>query len=286
MIKYKSAVDFRMALEERLKQVGAKDSVPVDRLRRKVAFDRFLVRIFSKGMSGKAQWLLKGGYALEYRLGWISRATTDIDFTVRSVAAKTADDMRGVLQEFMQTDSGDWFDFRISEAAQDIHQALYGGWRFPVNCMLAGRTFSKFSVDVNIGDAVVLEPESETDKNSLLGFAGIQPTTAILLPRGQQFAEKIHAYTLPRENPSRVKDLVDLILLIEEQKLPAKGELIRALKATFDQRHSHSIPKSIPVPPNTWKDTYAALAEDCGVSAKTIGIAHINLDTFWKKLFE
>jgi hypothetical protein len=37
-----------------------------------------------------------------------------------------------------------------------------------------------------------------------------------IISQEQQFAEKVHAYTLPRKTPnSRVKDLVDILLLIE-----------------------------------------------------------------------
>jgi len=41
-----------------------------------------------------------------------------------------------------------------------------------------------------------------------------------LIAREQQFAEKIHAYTLPRSaTNSRVKDLVDMALLISDSTL-------------------------------------------------------------------
>ena len=69
-----------------------------------------------------------------------------------------------------------------------------------------------------------------------LGFAGIQPSRVWAIAREQQFAEKLHAYTLPRNSAnSRVKDLVDMTLLI------ASGELDRrrvadALHLTFERR--------------------------------------------------
>jgi hypothetical protein len=97
----------------------------------------------------------------------------------------------------------------------DLDAAPYGGARYPVETRLDVRTFVTFHLDVGIGDALVEPPEWLTGQG-ILDFAGIPPIRAAALPREQQFAEKLHAYTLPhgeRVN-TRVKDLVDLTLLI------------------------------------------------------------------------
>jgi len=65
----------------------------------------------------------------------------------------------------------------------------------------------------------------------------------------QQFAEKLHAYTLPRSNVNtRVKDLVDMVLLFESGKLNALATA-EAFKLTFERRSTHEIPLSLPAPP-------------------------------------
>ncbi len=46
---FKTAADFRKSLEARLKNIAATKNEPLQRLRRKVAFDRFLARLFSSG---------------------------------------------------------------------------------------------------------------------------------------------------------------------------------------------------------------------------------------------
>ncbi len=65
MKKYKTAKAFRVALETRLKQISKEQNTDLQRLRRQVAFDRLLARIFYGGMS---YWVLKGGYAMELRM--------------------------------------------------------------------------------------------------------------------------------------------------------------------------------------------------------------------------
>ena len=50
-MRYKTAVAFRRALEERLRQQSLEGGQPLARLRKMVAFDRFLARLGKKGPS-------------------------------------------------------------------------------------------------------------------------------------------------------------------------------------------------------------------------------------------
>jgi hypothetical protein len=80
-----------------------------------------------------------------------------------------------------------------------------------------GRIFAKFHLDAGIGD-IVIHPVEIIEMRDWLAFAGIQGSQVQLIAREQQFAEKIHAYTLPRSTPnSRVKDLIDMALLMNSQ---------------------------------------------------------------------
>jgi hypothetical protein len=79
--KYATGAALRTALEERLRGIAREEAVDLQRLRRQVAFDRFLTRLFSRPGSS---WVLKGGYAMELRFQ-TARATKDLDFTVRTV---------------------------------------------------------------------------------------------------------------------------------------------------------------------------------------------------------
>jgi len=76
---YKSPSDFRKALEHRLQAVSAKTGQNLQHLRRSVAFNRFLARLFAHSSS---PWILKGGYAMELRMAH-ARATRDIDLTLK-----------------------------------------------------------------------------------------------------------------------------------------------------------------------------------------------------------
>jgi hypothetical protein len=60
-----SAAAFRTALEARL-QAEQGDGVGISRLRKRVVFERLLARLEAVAPEG---WYLKGGFALELRLG-------------------------------------------------------------------------------------------------------------------------------------------------------------------------------------------------------------------------
>ena len=84
-----------------------------------------------------------------------------------------------------------------------------------------------------------------------------------MIAREQQFAEKLHAYTLPRNSAnSRVKDLVDMILLIASGGLDRR-RVAEALHLTFERRGTHELPVSLIPPPADWQVPFRALAEEC-----------------------
>jgi Nucleotidyl transferase AbiEii toxin, Type IV TA system len=254
---YTSPGPFRQALEERLKRISRQEETDFQRLCRQVAFDRFLARLVSEPTG---DWILKGGYAMELRFV-TARSTRDLDFTLRTGSTESALDY---LQRAGAHDAGDFFSFRVGEAMMDLDAAPYGGARYPVEARLDGRTFVKFHVDVGIGD-VILEPFEILTTREWLAFAEIPSPSVAMIAREQQFAEKIHAFTVPRPSPnSRVRDLVDLHLLIASGSLDA-SLCTEALRRTFERRDTHELPKELLPPPADWDRPFRVLAEECRI---------------------
>ena len=112
-----------------------------------------------------------------------------------------------------------------------------------------------------------MEPLEVIEGRDWLGFAGIASPSLYMIPREQQFAEKLHAYTLPRHGAanSRVRDLVDMVLLIHSKTL-ARARVAEAIRVTFDCRGTHAVPNPLPQPPTNWQKPYEALAKECGLS--------------------
>lgn len=275
--KYATATAFRRALEDRLKTVAGKESLPLQRLRREAAFDRLLARLFAEA---GAPWVLKGGYALELRLKE-ARATKDIDLGLRE-ALGAGDALLSALRAAASRDLGDYFVFEWGEATLDLDGPPYGGSRFPVTARMDERVFAEFHVDVGIGD-VLLAPLETAVGRDWLGFAGITAAKCPMISKEQHFAEKVHAYTLPRTGPNtRVRDLVDMVLLIKTRTLDA-GRVAEALQATVARRKTHVVPALLEPPPEAWKEAYAALAGECGLS-REMGEAYSVLTGFYGEL--
>jgi hypothetical protein len=261
---YTTAGAFRKALEERLKTASLTDQIDLNRLRRQVSFDRLLARLFREAPD---PWVLKGGYALELRFR-AARSTVDIDLTLQRVEATSGVDTNQVVREMLQSAAnvplGDWFEYVIGPPVIDLTAAPYGGARFPVEARMDERIFARFHLDAGIGD-VVMQPLDSIICRDWLGFAGVESSQVWMIAREQQLAEKIHAYTLPRNTAnSRVKDLVDLALLIGSGGLD-KQRILDALHLTFERRETHDLPVDLVPPPADWQIPFQALAEECGL---------------------
>ena len=75
-MRYDSGGAFRRALEDRLRSKSLSDGTPLIRRRKMVAFERFLARLIHDQPHA---WVLKGGLALQWRLGDRARTTQDLD---------------------------------------------------------------------------------------------------------------------------------------------------------------------------------------------------------------
>jgi hypothetical protein len=261
---YATPTAFRQALEMRLHTLAQREGTDLQRLRRQVAFDRLLCRLFQ---DCDCPWVLKGGYAMELRLSE-SRTTRDIDLGTRHPvkgSGKLAERILTVLQDAAATDLGDFFTFLIGQPVQDLDAAPYGGARYPVEVRMDGRLFIRFHLDVASGDAVI-EPCEQVRGRDWLGFAGIPACAFPAIPKEQQLAEKLHAYTLPRGDVtnSRVRDLLDMVILI---RLGLDVDKTRtALARTFEKRATHPPPIALTPPPENWARPFAALAMECSLS--------------------
>lgn len=256
--KFRTAASFRQGLEERLNNLAQSQGKDVMRLRRQLAFDRLLARMFD---TPDSPWLLKGGYVMELRVKQ-ARTTTDLDLGLKFVPREP---LRKWVETAAAINKDDFFVFNIGPSTLDLEAAPYGGERFPVDARMDGRTFIKFHIDIAMGDDG-LEPNEKLVGHDWLSFAGLPAPEFIAIPPHQHFAEKLHAYTQVRSVPnSRVKDLVDMVLLIQLGGLE-RARVLLALEKTFVRRNAQPVPLRLDPPPPTWEIPFRALAEECGLN--------------------
>lgn len=279
---FKTPTDFRRSLESRLKSFSVKAGQDLQQIRRKVAFERFLARIFHSELSG---FVLKGGYAMELR-ALHARATKDIDLT----CLHRVDSPDGIIEELItqelsalaRNDLKDYFTFEIGDSRMDLDNAPYGGARFSVASFIDKKLFVRFQLDVE-ADAIIDEIELLEGSNWLDHY-GIGTPKMRMISIEQQFAEKLHAYSRPRELRvnTRTKDLIDMLLLLQLRKIDVKNVRNIAQKI-FKIRGTHPLPIIIELPPSEWAPLYEALARECGISL-AMNEAHEELNKIFSYL--
>lgn len=283
---YKTAAAFRAALETRLREQGGRRQEELTRLRKVAAFERFLARIQS---GGDERWLLKGGFALQLRLGGKARYTKDVDLGANLALLKGPDrepDAIGdALAEKASQYQGDFFVYRLRPSTEiSLKAGPVRAFRFPVAALLAEKRFEEFHVDAGVGDPLVA-PSAELEASGIYDFAELPRVRFKAISAQQHFAEKMHALTRTREGTenTRTRDLVDVMLLLD-LGLPTASAVRDAIEKVFEARSTHAVPRGLPDPPSSWEVEYARLAADLSLRELSVASAMARLRTNWKEL--
>jgi hypothetical protein len=282
-VTYETSRALRTALEYRLHALSVETGIGLDRLRRRVLFERIVTRLHR---AEPGLWVLKGGMALEVRLGGSARATKDIDVGLR-VGVSDAADLRDRLIADLALDIvGDRFVLQVGEPAQLLEDA--GGdltWRVHVTASLADKHFGAIKLDVS-PRAHELNNTDRLPLPNSLAFAGLPTTEVEIVDVNRHTAEKFHAMTRDHgdhEN-SRVRDLLDLVILIEHG-LITPGAVAVAVRAVWVERDAAAPPSQLPPFPSSWPQRYEELAADYDVDARTFSRAADLVQGLWIRMF-
>lgn len=252
-----------------------------------MAFERFLARIF---FLPSPHWVLKGGYALcgsradsfELRLKSIARSTLDLDLSCLGQngtpwGLPKLEALFDLLGTAAERDLGDFFEFRVSRSGA-LHGAPEGGLRFSLEALLDGKPLTRFVVDIGQGDPHSTPLEWLPGKVDL-SFAGLETPRFPSYPMRDHFAEKLHVYTRPRERKTRVKDLLDLALLIE-LGVQSDSRLHQCIAEVFATYATHELPNALPLPPDDWLVPFAQLAVELDLNPNDANTWVFNIQTF------
>ena len=282
-MNYKTAPAFRMALEQRLLSRSKATKVSLDRLRRRVVFERIVSRL---QVAEPGVWVLKGGMALEVRLLDEARLTKDIDFGLRGEIAD-AEELRERLVEALARDvDGDEFLLLVGPVKQLTQD--HGGhltWRVKVAAELADRPFGTVQVDVS-PRSHELEATDLVPLPNSLEFAGVLAPLVEIVDINRHAAEKFHGMLRDhgdREN-TRVRDLVDLVILTEHDLLEPSA-LATAVRRVWKERGDLEPPATLPTLPSNWLGRYERLTAEHKVEAISFPAAVSTVAAIWTEMF-
>lgn len=280
---YETPHALRTALEQRLRNRSADTGVGLDRLRRRVVFERIVARLEA---AEPGRWVLKGGMALEVRLHDDARLTKDIDLGLRDEIEDAADLQERLVDALAVDQDGDGFELLASYP--EVLGADGGGhltWRVKVAARLAGRPFGGIQVDISPRAHELVATDRLPLPNSL-DFAGVPATVVEIVDVHRHAAEKFHAMLRDygdREN-SRVRDLVDLVLLIEHDLLTAPA-VAAAAREVWAERDGVEPPTALPALPDSWPGRYERVAAEHELDSETFTAAQALVGRLWSEMF-
>lgn len=274
------AAALRASLEQRLRNRSLHEGLSIDRLRRQVTVERLLARLEE---TQPGQWVLKGGMALEVRLGGVARATKDLDLGLR---LSPPDQLEAVdlLAEALVHDAGDHFNYAVTRVKPLTIERAGDVLRASVQCRMAGREWATIQIDIGIRAHELAKTERLRIPGSL-EFAGIAPPTVETIDLARHVAEKFHGVLLQfedREN-TRTRDLADLVLLAEHGLIdPAAARV--SIVEVFAERET-ALPPALPALPTSWPSIYTSIAEEHGIRPASFDDAVNLIAGLWADLF-
>lgn len=200
----------------------------------------------------RPRFLIKGGVAIELRLGLRARTTKDVDVVFRGAP----DELVDVLEEAFEHPHGS-FSFRRKGEVEAIRDT--GSRRLSVQISFGGRDWQTLQLEVGLPEAD--EPELVPVAISIEDFKLEAPRQVACLSLRYQVAQKLHAVTEEPEGRENLRfwDLMDLTLLRE--LLHDLKPVREACVEIFTLRGTHLWPPELHVP-DGWAEPFTRLAAE------------------------
>ena len=233
------AHDLAASVRARLLNIAKAEQTDFNSVLVRYALERFLYRL---GQSAHADhFVLKGAMLFNLWYAMPHRPTRDVD-----LLGFGSSDLASIAQAFREivtvtADDGIVFDAASVRVEEIRKNAGYAGARVIVSAELA-RARCKTQIDVGFGDAVTPGPVDAVYPVLISDFAAPRLRT---YPVYTVVAEKLHAMVLLGMTNSRLKDYLDLSVLLERAVLDS-ATLAAAIAATFTRRGT-VLPTALPI---------------------------------------
>lgn len=200
--------------------------------------ERFIDRI-SKSKY-KNDFILKGGMLISSMVGVDLRSTLDIDTTIKGFEF-TLDKLNEVLNEIIETDIGDMFNFKILMNKKIMEETEYHGYRVTLEANF-DTISQKFKIDISTGDIITpnevkynIKQMLSDDKIEILAYN----IETIL-------SEKIHSIIQKGEDNTRARDYYDIYILEKTKKEEINNNILKeAIINKFEERKNSNLVSNI-----------------------------------------
>lgn len=178
---------------------------------RKYMMERFLERVSKSKYNGS--FILKGGMLVSAFVGIESRATMDIDTTIKGIPV-TITEMTRMITEISDIYLEDNVKFRIKKLSEIMDEMEYTGIRFSMEAIMDGAVIP-LKIDISTGD--VITPGEISYSYKLMFEDRIIPI--ITYPVETILAEKLETVISRSITNTRMRDFYDIHLLLQLHKI-------------------------------------------------------------------
>ena len=231
--------DLAASVRARLLNIAKAEGSNFNQVLVRYALERFLYRLSQSPHADR--FLLKGALLFTLWYDMPHRSTRDAD-----LLGVGPSDLQSIGQTFrdiasITVDDGITFDPESVNAEEIRKDAGYAGARVVITGELA-KARCKTRIDIGFGDAVTPGPVQSEYPVLLEDFPAPRLRT---YPVYTVVSEKLHAITLLGMTNSRVKDYLDLWVLLDRESLNM-NTLAQAIAATFTRR-GMAVPTELPI---------------------------------------
>lgn len=225
-------------LKAKIKNFAKEKNMDSRTVLQEYVLERFIDRI-SKSKY-KNDFILKGGVLISSMVGVDLRSTLDIDTTIKGFEF-TLDKLNEVLNEIIETDIGDMFNFKILMNKRIMEETEYHGYRVTLEANF-DTIFQKFKIDISTGDIITpnevkynIKQMLSDDKIEILAYN----IETIL-------SEKIHSIIQKGEDNTRARDYYDIYILEKTKKEEINNNILKeAIINKFEERKNSNLVSNI-----------------------------------------
>lgn len=178
---------------------------------RKYMMERFLERVSKSKYNGS--FILKGGMLVSAFVGIESRATMDIDTTIKGIPV-TITEMKRMITEISDIYLEDNVKFRIKKLSEIMDEMEYTGIRFSMEAIMDGAVIP-LKIDISTGDVIT---PGEISYSYKLMFED-RTISIMTYPVETILAEKLETVISRSITNTRMRDFYDIHVLLQLHKI-------------------------------------------------------------------
>jgi len=221
-------------LKAKIQNISGGDGNKAQTLIRNYMMERFLERCAVSKY--RDHFILKGGMFVASYVGLDSRATMDIDTTVKAIPL-TIDAVTGVIREIIEIPLKDGVSFRIASAREIMGEHEYPGLRFILDAVF-DRIKQPIKIDISTGD--IITPAAIEYFYPLM-FEN-RSISVLAYNLETVLGEKMETVLSRAEANTRMRDFYDIYILLAEKRSEIREDILQAaFLSTCRKRNSSKL---------------------------------------------